>query len=174
MRNPFSKVCNPGEFSTPPGDPIHHICTGRFNGRTLSVVETGTEDIQQSIQSHAPFTDLRFMLSRLSVGDESVLSSHQPMYGDFSGLFDNPVDAINAVNDARSRFDQLSSEEKKACNNDWRVWFASLLHNFSASDPADPSVGILPNSSEIVKSASSVTSPVSPVTPVVKDGANEP
>ena len=113
MRNPFSKVSDPGEFVTPPGDPIHHICTGRFDGRTLKVVETGTEDIQQSIQAHAPFTDLRYMLSRLSVGDESVLSIRQPMYGDFSGLFDNPIDAINAVNDARSRFDLLTAEEKK-------------------------------------------------------------
>ena len=113
MRNSFSMVSDPGEFCTPPGDPIHHICTGRFNGKTLSVVETGTEDIQQSIQAHAPFTDLRYMLSRLSVGDNSVLSSCQPIYGDFSGLFDNPVDAINAVNDARSRFDLLSAEDKK-------------------------------------------------------------
>lgn len=147
MRNPFSKVTEPGEYSTPSGDPIHYICTGRFDGRTLKVVETGTEDIQQSIQAHAPFTDLRYMLSRLSVGDQSVISAHQPFYGDFSGLFDNPIDAINAVNDARSRFDQLSADDKKACNNDWRVWFASLLNNVSIDDkpsavsdpPANPS-----------------------------------
>lgn len=162
MRNSFSKVSNPGEFSTPPGDPIHHICTGRFNGRTLSVVETGTEDIQQSIQAHAPFTDLRFMLSRLSVGDESVLSSRQPMFGDFSGLFDNPVDAINAVNDARSRFDLLSAEEKKACNNDWRVWFASLLNNPSTADK--PSVG-----DDIHFDSLSSVIPTSVQNPVVKD-----
>lgn len=166
MRNSFSKVSNPGEFSTPPGDNIHHICSGRFDGRTLKVVETGTEDIQQMIQAHAPFTDLRFMLSRLSVGDSSVLSSREPMYGDFSGLFDNPVDAINALNDARSRFDQLSAEDKKACNNDWRVWFASLLHNSSASNQVDSTDGISPNSSETVNS-------VSPEIPVVKDGVNE-
>ena len=164
MRNPFSMVSDPGEFCTPPGDPIHHICTGRFNGKTLSVVETGTEDIQQSIQAHAPFTDLRFMLSRLSVGDDSVLSSRQPIYGDFSGLFDNPIDAINAVNDARSRFDLLSAEDKKACNNDWRVWFASLLNQSTSHDkigtgidiPADP--------------PSSVTPSVD--IPLVKDGVN--
>lgn len=163
MRNSFSKVCNPGEFSTPPGDPIHHICTGRFNGRTLSVVETGTEDIQQSIQVHAPFTDLRFMLSRLSVGDESVLSSRQPMYGDFSGLFDNPIDAINAVNDARSRFDLLSSEEKKACNNDWRVWFASLLNNLSTADQS-------PVADHNPSNSSSPVTPSLVQNPVVKDG----
>ncbi len=148
MRNPFSKVSDPGEFVTPPGDPIHHICTGRFDGRTLKVIETGTEDIQQSIQAHAPFTDLRYMLSRLSVGDDSVLSSRQPLYGDFSGFFDNPIDAINAVNDARSRFDLLSAEEKKACNNDWRVWFATLLNQSTSVDkpdsPVDFSGGLTP------------------------------
>lgn len=163
MRNPFSKVSDPGEFSTPPGDPIHHICTGRFNGKTLSVVETGTVDIQQSIQAHAPFTDLRYMLSRLSVGDDSVISFRQPLYGDFSGLFDNPIDAINAVNDARSRFDMLSAEDKKSCNNDWRVWFASLLDKPSAPD--QPSV--VPDLS---------VNPLSPVIPhadpVVKAGDN--
>ena len=166
MRNSFSMVSDPGEFCTPPGDPIHHICTGRFNGKTLSVVETGTEDIQQSIQAHAPFTDLRYMLSRLSVGDNSVLSSCQPIYGDFSGLFDNPIDAINAVNDARSRFDLLSPEEKNACNNDWRVWFASLLHNSSVDHKSsvadDLSSGVTP-----------IVNKPSVETPVVEDGAHE-
>lgn len=166
MRNPFSKVSNPEEFATPPGDPIHHICSGRFNGKTLTVVETGTEDIQQSIQAHAPFTDLRYMLSRLSVGDSSVLSSRQPLYGDFSGLFDNPIDAINAVSDARSRFDTLSAEEKKACNNDWRIWFASLLHDPSSSDQADSSADIPSGSMPALK-------PSVPINPsVVKDGEN--
>lgn len=162
MRNPFSKVTDPGEYTTPSGDPIHHICTGRFDGRTLKVVETGTEDIQQSIQAHAPFTDLRYMLSRLSVGDDSVLSTRQPMFGDFSGLFDNPIDAINAVNDARSRFDLLSAEEKKACNNDWRVWFASLLNNSSSDDKLDS----LPDLS--VNPTPTVTKP--PVDIPLKDG----
>ncbi len=161
MRNPFSAVSNPGEFCTPPGDPIHHICTGRFNGKSLTVVETGTEDIQKSIQAHAPFTDLRYMLSRLSVGDDSVISSRQPLFGDFSGLFDNPIDAINAVNDARSRFDLLSPEDKKACNNDWRVWFASLLNQSTVDGKSDSAVDLPVNSS------SSVISPS-----VVKDGVN--
>lgn len=165
MRNPFSKVSKPGEFSTPPGDPIHHICTGRFDGRTLKVVETGTEDIQQSIQAHAPFTDLRYMLSRLSVGDDSVLSSRQPLYGDFSGLFDNPIDAINAVNDARSRFDLLPAEDKKACNNDWRVWFASLLSQSASHDTGDTRVDLPPDSSPVV-----IKPPVVPS--IVKDGEN--
>lgn len=158
MRNPFSKVSNPEEFATPSGDTLHHICTGRFDGRTLKVVETGTEDIQMSIQAHAPFTDLRFMLSRLSVGDDSVLSSRQPMFGDFSGLFDNPVDAINAVNDARSRFDLLPPEEKKACNNDWRVWFASLLNNPSSPDQSLAGDDIPPHSSSPVTSSVPISS----------------
>ncbi len=167
MRNHFSKVSDPGEFVTPPGDSIHHICTGRFDGRTLKVVETGTEDIQQSIQAHAPFTDLRYMLSRLSVGDDSVLSSRQPIYGDFSGLFDNPIDAINAVHDARSRFDLLTAEEKKACNNDWRVWFASLLNNSTANDKSSVGNDLSPDSQNVVIKPSVDI-------PVVKDGANEP
>lgn len=165
MRNPFSQVRDPGEFCTPPGDPIHHICTGRFNGKTLSVVETGTEDIQQSIQANAPFTDLRYMLSRLTVGDSSVLSSRQPMFGDFSGLFDNPIDAINAVNDARSSFDQLSAEDKKSCNNDWRVWFASLLNQSSTHDKTDSSV-------DLPLGSPSTVIPSSVPTPAVKDGVN--
>lgn len=164
MRNPFSKVSDPGEFCTPPGDPIHHICTGRFNGKTLSVVETGTEDIQQSIQANAPYTDLRYMLSRLSVGDSSVISSRQPFYGDFSGLFDNPVDAINAVNDARSRFDQLSAEDKKACNNDWRVWFASLLNQSTSHDKIDTGIDIPADPPSSVVSSVDI--------PLVKDGVN--
>ena len=130
----------------------------------MSVVETGTEDIQQSIQAHAPFTDLRYMLSRLSVGDSSVLSSRQPLFGDFSGLFDNPIDAINAVSDARTRFDHLPPEDKKACNNDWRVWFASLLHDSPSSDQADSSADNSPGSMPAVKPSVPI------IPPVVKDG----
>ena len=36
-----------------------------------------------SIDSFAPYTDLNYMLHRLSVGDTSVLSGRQAIYGDF-------------------------------------------------------------------------------------------
>ena len=74
------------------------------------------------------------MLHRLSVGDTSVLSGRQAIYGDFSGLPQNPVDMINVLNSAEQSFSQLPADEKAAFNNDYRVWLANLLNSFSNTD----------------------------------------
>lgn len=139
MRNPFAKVHKVSEFATSPGNRIHVRYEARFNGKGVTLEAVGSEDIQVSIDSFAPYTDLNYMLHRLSVGDTSVLSGRQAIYGDFSGLPQNPVDMINVLNSAEQSFSQLPVDEKAAFNNDYRVWLASLLT--SASNPdADISV----------------------------------
>ncbi|AXQ66276.1 MAG: internal scaffolding protein [Microviridae sp.] len=96
-----------------------------------------------SIDSYAPYTDLNYMLHRLSVGDTSVLSGRKAMYGDFSQLPQNPVDMINVLNSAEQSFSQLPSDEKVAFNNDYRVWLAHMLDSVSnpvvLDSPADSS-----------------------------------
>ena len=79
------------------------------------------------------------MLHRLSVGDTSVLSGRQAIYGDFSSLPQNPVDMINVLNSAEQSFSQLPADEKAAFNNDYRVWLADLLNSVGNPD-ADISV----------------------------------
>lgn len=138
MRNVNARVSDPNAFVTDPGSPIRTIYEGRFNGQTFEVVATGQENIQDRIEAFAPFTDMDYMLHRLSLGDMSVISARQAMYGDFSGMPSNPVDAINLVHSAEDRFAELSPDERMACNNDWRVWLAQLLSGAPAVDPAQP------------------------------------
>ena len=110
-----------------PGSKYHVLYESRFNGRTLSLVEVGREEIQPKIEAYAPYTDLVYMLSRLKVNDFSVLNQRRAMYGDFSELPTNPVDAINLVHGAESAFGRLSADEKQRFNNDYRVWLAQLF-----------------------------------------------
>ncbi len=137
MRNPHSSVNSVSSFVSSPGSREKIVYESRFNGRSLVVEPTGKYDIQDDIESYASYCDLNYMLSRLRVGDSSVLAQRQPMYGDFSGLPDNPIDAINLVRNAESRFATLPADEKLLYNNDYRVWLSDLMSGFSASSAVD-------------------------------------
>lgn len=127
MRNPNARVPDPRSIVSCSGSKYHVIYESRFNGQSLCLVEVGREEISPKINAYAPYTDLVYMLSRLKVNDFSVLNSRPPMYGDFSGLPANPVDAINLVHSAESAFASLPLDEKQKYNNDYRVWLAGVF-----------------------------------------------
>lgn len=120
------------KFVTCPGSRIHVHYTPRFDGEHLVLEESGRSDIQKEIESYGRYTDLHYMLHRLSVGDASVVSSRPPVFGDFSGLPSNPIDAINLVHTAERRFGELSQEERAVFNNDYRAWLSSVLSGGSS------------------------------------------
>lgn len=126
------------KFVTCPGSRFHTHFDSRFDGKRVVLVESGVSDIQDAIEAFGKYTDLHFMLHRLSVGDMSVLSSRVPMYGDFSGLPTNPVDAINIVHSAEQAFGQLSMDERASYNNDFRAWLASRLSGPAAGSSPVP------------------------------------
>lgn len=134
MRNKHAHVTDPHSFLCCVGDRQHKLYQSRFDGSRVVLEESGSFDIQESINSYAPYTDISYMLNRLAVGDNSVFSSRTPLYGDFSGMPDNPADAINLYHNAESAFGRLSAEEKLTYNNDFRVWLASLM----GGNPAQP------------------------------------
>lgn len=139
MRNPFSSVPDASSFRSPSGSRIKVKYEGRFNGKHGSLVEVGTIDTQEIINAYGPLTDINFMLHRLSVGDRSVISTRSPMYGDFSGLPSNPIDAINMVENAKNSFGRLPIEVKQKFNNDYRVWLAELFSGSAGQQPSpDP------------------------------------
>lgn len=127
MRNKFAGVSDPHSFMSCVGERVHTLYDSRFDGSRVVLEVSGSFDLQDRINSYAPYTDIAFMLNRLKVGDDSVLSSRTPLYGDFSGMPDNPADAINLYHGAERAFAQLSAEEKLSFNNDFRVWLASLM-----------------------------------------------
>ena len=133
MRNKQARIPNISSIYTTSGSPIHQILEPRFDGSTTHLVVTGEENIQDLIEAEAPFTDINYMLHRLSLGDKSVLSSKQPMYGDFTGLPSDPIEALNLVHESEAAFGRLTAEEKVRYNNDWKKWFAYILSNSSVS-----------------------------------------
>lgn len=130
------------KFVSPAGNRIHIHYEPRFDGERTILVECGSSDIQASINSFAPFCDIEYMLSRLRIGDSSVLSSRQPLFGDFSGLSSNPADVLNIVHSAEYHFALLSSEERQDYNNDFRVWLSAMLRNDNR--PAGNSASVQP------------------------------
>lgn len=127
MRNKNSRIPNIDSINTYAGSPIHQILEPRFDGTTTKLVSVGEENIQDFYEAQAPLTDINYMLNRLALGDTSVLSSKRPMYGDFTGLPADPIEALNLVHESERAFAQLSIEEKQKYNNDWKLWFADIL-----------------------------------------------
>lgn len=139
VRHPNARISDPHAFRSCAGAKYHVLYESRFNGQALSLVEVGREEIQPKIDAYQPYTDLVYMLSRLKVNDFSVLNQRRAMYGDFSQLPDNPVDAINLVHGASDAFGRLSADEKQKYNNDYRVWLAQLFTSGSpVTDVVDP------------------------------------
>uniref|UniRef100_A0AAU8B601 Internal scaffolding protein n=1 Tax=Dulem virus 194 TaxID=3145671 RepID=A0AAU8B601_9VIRU len=127
MRHKGARLPDFPTLHTNSGSPIHEILEPRFDGRTTKLVVIGTENIQQKYDAEAPLTDINYMLHRLSLGDNSVLTSRQAMYGDFSGLPSDPIEALNLVHQSERAFNRLSLEDRAKYNNDWQRWFADIL-----------------------------------------------
>lgn len=133
MRNKEARIPNIASIHTYSGSPIHKILEPRFDGNVTRLVVTGEENIQDRMEAEAPTTDINYMLHRLSLGDQSVLSSRRPMYGDFTGLPSDPIEALNLVHQSEFAFSQLPADDKLKYNNDWKQWFADLLSHKNVS-----------------------------------------
>lgn len=146
MRNPlFLNPClNPEAFPSEAGSPLVKLYEPVFDGRSTSLREVGTKNIQKEMDALAKYCDINYMLTQLSNGDTSCLTHAQPLYGDFSQLPNNPADVLNLVNGAQAAFGQLSASVRAGFNNDWRVWFTANLQDRNSavvtsaidSDPA--------------------------------------
>lgn len=143
---------DPGSFLTCPGNLIHTHYEPVFDGQRVVLQESGYTNIQDEIESYGKYTDLHYMLHRLSVGDQSVIYSRPPLYGDFSGLPSNPVDAINIVQSAEYSFNALPLSERAAYNNDFRAWLAARLsgENSVVDRPVDTTQPVKPVEPEVV------------------------
>lgn len=154
MRNKEARIPNISSIYTASGSPIHKILEPRFDGVNTCLVVTGEENIQDRMEAEAPSTDINYMLHRLSLGDTSVLSSKRPMYGDFTGLPSDPIEALNLVHQSEYAFAQLSADDKAKYNNDWRRWFADLLSG--RDNLSEKLSSVVPNSDVEKEGADSV------------------
>lgn len=125
MRNKNACVSDPNSFFTGPGSRYRTLFSPivRPDG-TIELVESGKEDIQEFIQSQKAHTDMSFILSRMAVGDTSVLTDKTPMYGDFTVMPKTYAEALQLVIDREADFMKLPLDVRNKFNNDFRQWFA--------------------------------------------------
>ena len=151
MRFLVHRVPSIPEIVTCPGDRFQVTFNPSFNGSEIVLNKSGTFDLQERINSFAPYCDIRYMLTQLRLGDRSVVSNRPVVFGDFSSFPDHPVDALNLISDVERSFDSLPEDVKASCNNDWRVYFVRLF-DFSRSVSADvPDNGSTSDSATDVK-----------------------
>lgn len=141
----ISKIPNIDSIFSVSGSRKKTVYTPVFNGSSVVLRASGTVDVQDSINAYAPYTDIRYMLHRLKLGDSSVLSSGSPLFGDFTSMPTDPVMALNLMCDVQRRFAELPESVRMANNNDWRVYFTGLFHNSvgnssNSACPDSPSV----------------------------------
>ena len=127
IRNPNARISSPYGFVAPAGESVHILFTGVWKVDRLELVESGSVDLQERIQSQAPFTDLAYMIKRLKLGDNSVLTKKQPLYGDFTKLPVNGSELVNTLLHAEYAFNQLPVDERKKHGFDYRSWLASIF-----------------------------------------------
>lgn len=143
---PEAAVFRPGSIVTEPGQAVQPIYEPRFDGKTTHLVQVGTKDLQEDINAHEPYTDIAYMLNRLSHGDTSVLAKQPACYGDFTNLPSNPTDIINYVTNAQAQFDTLSAQERAKYNNDWCVWADTTWRSAASSRPIVQPAAVSPDS----------------------------
>lgn len=127
MRNVHSRVPNPADFSSHSGDLFQPIYSASFSvDGSLKLVESDRLDIKKEINSYLPLTDMNYILSRLFAGDDSVLTSKVPMYGDFTSFPRTYVEMLDLVQKGEDVFNSLPLDVRSKFDNDRCKWFASI------------------------------------------------
>lgn len=153
MRHKHSRVPDPNEFKTHPGNSHHIEYSSKFNpDGTITLVESGRTDIQAEINSHLGETDMAVIVHKLQFGDTSVLTSKRPMYGDFTKFPSSFAEVFDLVQRSEQAFESLPVDVKKTFDNSRAKWFSSIgspewLKAMGLS-PASDVPSVVPNSNE--------------------------
>lgn len=127
MRNKFARVPDVSDFKSPPGDLFHAVYTPSYMpDGTISLTVADHIDIKKEINSHREETDMAYILSRLSLGDDSVLNPRPPMYGDFTQFPSSYADILNMVISGEQYFNSLPLDIRNQFDNDRGKWFATI------------------------------------------------
>ena len=133
-----------GRFRSPsePGDRMKPIYTAkREDDGTLSLTETGKEDLYEYIQSHAQSVDINLIMQRYDAGDTDILERVQGFYFDTSEVPSNMADLLNKLSFAESQFEAMPASFKEIYGNDFGRFictfdpsdFASAMDEYSAA-----------------------------------------
>lgn len=114
-----------------PGNPIKQLYSGSYNDRgQVVLIEDGTENLYDFIQSFAESTDIHAILRRYQNGEIDVLEKVQGFYGDITQMPHTYAEALQRIADSEKVFMSLPVEVR-----------AKFGHSFSeflsASQDAD-------------------------------------
>lgn len=125
MRNPNARVSDPHEFITCSGDQFHITYSAKImEDGTIFLKESGKDDIQAMINSYRDQTDMAYILRQLQLGDTSVLRDGA-MYGDFTVMPNNMLEAMQLMIDGEKAFYELDLETRQKFDNNYRQWMMS-------------------------------------------------
>lgn len=125
MRIKGSCVSDPNSFITCPGDIYHVLYSPKLeDDGTITLKESDRIDIDTRINSFAPLCDMAYIISKLNVGDTSVLRAGGS-YGDFTQMPKTYAEMLDLVRRSDAEFARLPVDIKAAFDNDVSQWFAT-------------------------------------------------
>ncbi len=144
-------------FFTNPGNPIKVKYGASYDeaGR-VKLVEEGTENLYDYIQSFAESCDIHVLLKRYSNGEVDVLSKVQGMYGDFTEFPTTYAELLNTVNRGEAMFNEFPVDVRAKFNHNFAEFMVSLsdgsfFEKAGFTKPSEPSVQDSESSKEVVE-----------------------
>lgn len=118
----------------PSGNRIHYLLSGRFDDDGIFILDvSGTEDIYEKIQSHAPSVDIHVILDRFRRGDIDALGDPaRSVFADASEMPRNYAQLLNLVADGERAFMSLPVDERAKFDHSFAQW---LMHFDKQLDP---------------------------------------
>ena len=123
-------------FLTTSGETEKKVYSSRWReDGNLELVETGSINLYDEIQSHRDSVDINVILAKYAkTGDVSILNKVTSQYLDVSGLPTSIAGFYNLLEDGHRLFDGLSVEQKAKYNNS----FEQFIFTFGQHSKADP------------------------------------
>lgn len=115
----------PENFVTCSGSRKKKVYSLFYDGKKMTLIESGEIDIQEQINSYAPECDMSFILSRLQHGDFSVLNGKNTMYADFHNLPTNFREVLDVALSAERVFNSLPIDVRRDFDNDYRKFVST-------------------------------------------------
>lgn len=127
LRNPNAKIPNISDLLSSPGDLFKSVLSGKLMADgTIKLSEVDRIDIKAEINSYASTCDMAYILSRLNVGDVSVLNNREGAYGDFTVFPKSYAEMLQLVQNGEVAFESLPLDVRSKFDNNLYKWFASI------------------------------------------------
>ena len=156
LRNPNARIPKISDYITSSGDLFKPVLSGKLMADgTIKLSEVDRIDIKAEINSHASTCDMAYILSRLKVGDVSVLNGKEGAYGDFTVFPKTYAEMLQLVQAGEAAFDSLPVEVRSQFDNNINKWFSQIgtddwCEKMNVEKPAFP-VDVRPDPREDVQ-----------------------